>query len=121
MNKEKIKYKYFDVSLDQSELTEEEKNYLKFYTGEVSIQFYSIENKSAIVSTMIGAGIHHDQFHIKIYLRFYDDGIDINEIKNMKAKIIDVKTGPILEIRIIINTGFYHKYELCKEIIKKEK
>lgn len=115
---DKINYKYFDVFLDQSELTEDEKNYLKFYIGQVSIRFYSIEDKSKVISTFTGVGFFRDNFHIKTYLRFYDDGIDIGEIKNMKAKIIDIKTGPVLEIKIMTNTDFYNKYKICNEPIK---
>ena len=116
MSNEGIKYKYFDVFLDESELDESIKNYLRFYTGQVSISFYSIEDKCKTISTFTGAGIFRDNFHIKTYLRFYDDGIDIKEIKNLKAKIIDVKTDPVLlEIKIITNNNFYNKYKICDE------
>lgn len=115
---DKIKYKYFDVFLDESELKENEKNYLRFYTGQVSITFYSIEDKSKAISTFTGVGFFRDNFHIKTYLRFYDDGINFAEIKNMKAKIIDIKTGPILEIKIMTNSDFYNKYKICNEPIK---
>ena len=120
MSNEEIKYKYFDVFLDESELDKSIKNYLRFYTGQVSIKFYSIEDKSKAISTFTGVGFFRDNFHIKTYLRFYDDGIDLNEIKNMKAKIIDIKTGPILEIKIMANSDFYNKYKICNEPIKQK-